>query len=217
MLQIVYRSLTSDSKLKQAERAQRIRDLPTYQGAFTTAERNVLSKPIEELVQDVHKQVIQPIDILRAYGKAAIKVHANTNALTEIMISAAEGWVTDGSINMKGPLAGIPISLKDSIVLGGFDTSVGYSSNVGNKGEKDGTMVRLLKDAGAVPYVKTNLPITLLSFESTNDLWGRCTNPHNNKYSPGGSTGGESALLAGGGGRIGIGSGRPPGIFAVLG
>jgi Asp-tRNA(Asn)/Glu-tRNA(Gln) amidotransferase A subunit family amidase len=59
---------------------------------------------------------------------------------------------------------------------------------------------------GAVPFVKTNLPTTLLSFESTNDVWGRCTNPHNSKYSPGGSTGGESALLAFGGSRIGIGS-----------
>ncbi len=54
--------------------------------------------------------------------------------------------------------------------------------------------------------MKTNLPISLLSFESSNDVWGRCTNPHNSKYSPGGSTGGESALLAFGGGRIGIGS-----------
>lgn len=54
--------------------------------------------------------------------------------------------------------------------------------------------------------MKTNLPVTLLSFESTNDVWGRCTNPHNPTYSPGGSTGGESALLAYGGGRIGIGS-----------
>lgn len=90
----------------------------------------------------------------------------------EVMIGAAEAWTADGSINMKGPLAGILISLKDSIVVGGFDTSVGYSCNVGNKGEKDGTMVRLLKDAGAVPYVKTNLPVTLLSFESTNDVWG---------------------------------------------
>lgn len=123
------------------------------------------------------------------------------------MIDNAANWISAGKINLKGPLAGIPISLKDSIVVGGFDTTVGYSSNVGNKGEYDGTMVRLLKDAGAIPYVKTNLPITLLSFESTNDVWGRCTNPHNSKYSPGGSTGGESALLAAGGGRIGIGSG----------
>ena len=54
--------------------------------------------------------------------------------------------------------------------------------------------------------MKTNLPTTLLSFESSNDVWGRCLNPHNPKYSPGGSTGGEAALLAYGGGRIGIGS-----------
>lgn len=58
---------------------------------------------------------------------------------------------------------------------------------------------------GAVPYAKTALPITLLSFESTNGLWGRCLNPHVPEYSPGGSTGGEGALLALGG-RIGIGS-----------
>jgi Asp-tRNA(Asn)/Glu-tRNA(Gln) amidotransferase A subunit family amidase len=200
--------LTLSSKFKQTERSQRIRDLTSYQGAFTTPERQVLSKPIEELVQDVHKQVLQPIDVLRAYGKAAINAHAKTNCITEVMIDAAEKWTTDGSINFNGPLAGIPISLKDSIVVGGFDTSVGYSVNIGNKGEKDGTMVRILKDAGAIPYVKTNLPVTLLSFESTNDVWGRCTNPHNNKYSPGGSTGGEGALLAAGGGRIGIGSGK---------
>ncbi|RQM05856.1 hypothetical protein DH86_00002178 [Scytalidium sp. 3C] len=198
--------LSSDIQFKQAERAQRIKDLTAYHGAFTPAQRQILQKPIEELVQDVHKQVIQPIDILRSYGKAAIKAHAKTNCVTEVMIGAAEGWVTDGSINLKGPLAGIPVSLKDSIVVGGFDTTVGYSSNVGNKIPSDGPMVKLLKDAGAVPYVKTNLPITLLSFESTNDVWGRCTNPHNSKYSPGGSTGGESALLAAGGGRIGIGS-----------
>ncbi|RAL60462.1 hypothetical protein DID88_000237 [Monilinia fructigena] len=195
-----------DCQFKQAERIQRIQNLTSYHGAFTNSERQVLSKPIEELVTDVHKQSIQPIDILHAYGKAALKAHEKTNSVTEVMIDAAEGWIADGSINMKGPLAGIPVSLKDSIVVGGFDTTVGYSSNVGNKVEKDGIMVRILKDAGAIPYVKTNLPITLLSFESTNDVWGRCTNPHNNKYSPGGSTGGESALLAAGGGRIGIGS-----------
>lgn len=61
------------------------------------------------------------------------------------------------------------------------------------------------RTSGAIPYVKTALPITLLSFESTNALWGVAKNPHNPDYSPGGSTGGEGALLALGG-RIGIGS-----------
>jgi Asp-tRNA(Asn)/Glu-tRNA(Gln) amidotransferase A subunit family amidase len=199
--------LTSrDSKFKQTERSQRIAALTSYQGAFTSSERQVLDKPVQELVQDVHKHVLQPIDILKAYGKAALKAHEKTNCVTEIMIPSCETWLSDGSINLKGPLAGIPVSLKDSIVVAGYDTTVGYSSKVGNKKPLDGTLVRLLKDAGAVPYVKTNLPITLLSFECTNDVWGRTTNPHNAAYSPGGSTGGEGALLAAGGGRIGIGS-----------
>jgi len=92
------------------------------------------------------------------------------------------------------------------INVGGFDTTVGASVKSFKPYEEDGPLVRLLKDAGAVPYVKTNVPITMLSFECANDIWGRTTNPHNDKFSPGGSSGGESALLAAGGGRIGIGS-----------
>lgn len=157
-------------------------------------------------MQDVQKQVKSPVDILRAYGKASIKAQEATNCLTEIMLPEAEEWATNGSVNLKGPLAGIPISLKDSIVVGGFDTSIGYSSKTGKPYAADGAMVRMLKAAGAIPHVKTALPITLLSFESTNDVWGRCTNPHSPGYSPGGSTGGEGALLAFGGSRIGIGS-----------
>ncbi|KAL8726497.1 MAG: hypothetical protein Q9181_006034, partial [Wetmoreana brouardii] len=193
-------------KQKQLERSARIANLPPeYHSPFSPQDRQILDKPIAELVQDVQKEVVKPIDILRSYGKVAIRAHAKTNCLTEVMINpGAEKWIED--VNLKGPLAGIPVSLKDSIIVGGFDTSVGYSRNTGKPSPRDGTMVRILKDAGAVPYVKTNLPITLLSFESTNDVWGRTINPHNAKYSPGGSTGGESALLAYGGGRIGIGS-----------
>lgn len=144
--------------------------------------------------------------MLQAYGKVTVKAQEKTNCLTEVMIKAAEGWIEKGDINFQGPLAGIPVSLKDSIHVGGFDTSVGYSRNTGQPQPVDGAVVRLLKDAGAVPFVKTALPITLLSFESTNDVWGQAKNPHNTKYSPGGSTGGEGALLAFGGSRIGIGS-----------
>jgi Asp-tRNA(Asn)/Glu-tRNA(Gln) amidotransferase A subunit family amidase len=77
---------------------------------------------------------------------------------------------------------------------------------VGKPLEKDSALVRLLRDAGAVPFVKTNIPITLLSFESSSDVFGRTTNPHKSTHSPGGSTGGEAALLAYGGSRLGIGT-----------
>lgn len=72
--------------------------------------------------------------------------------------------------------------------------------------QKDCALVRLLRDAGAVPYVKTNIPITLMSGEAWNDLFGRTTNPHKSTHTSGGSSGGEAALLAFGGSRIGVGT-----------
>lgn len=135
----------------------------------------------------------------------ALRAHEKTNCLTELLVKDAERCINDGSVDLHGPLAGIPVSLKDTIDVAGHDSSVGMTSNVGRPKPADGPMVRLLKDLGAVPYVKTNVPITLLSFESANDVWGRSTNPYNPRFTPGGSTGGEGALLALGG-RIGVGS-----------
>lgn len=172
---------------------------------MTSHQRSILNAPIASLVADVHNAVLSPIDILRTYGKTAATAHERTNCVTELLLPEAESWAKDG-VNLKGPLAGIPVSLKDSIAVGGFDVSVGYSRHVFKPYQEDGIMVKLLKRAGAIPHVKTALPITLLSFESTNDLWGVAKNPHNPKYSPGGSTGGEGALLALNGSRIGIGS-----------
>jgi Asp-tRNA(Asn)/Glu-tRNA(Gln) amidotransferase A subunit family amidase len=196
------------SKRKQDERAQRIAEFSkNYSYPLSETDKSFLDKPITELVQDVKEGgAATAVEILHAYGKVSVKAQEKTNCVTEVLLKDAEGWIKKGGINLKGSLAGIPVSLKDSIHVGGFDTSVGYSSNTGKPQTADGALVRLLKDAGAVPFVKTALPITLLSFESTNDVWGQAKNPHNTKYSPGGSTGGEGALLAFGGSRIGIGS-----------
>lgn len=60
--------------------------------------------------------------------------------------------------------------------------------------------------AGAVLFVKTNVPQTMFMFECSNPLWGRTTNPYNDKYTCGGSSGGEAALLAMDGSAIGMGS-----------
>ncbi|KAL7791714.1 amidase signature domain-containing protein [Trichoderma afarasin] len=97
------------------------------------------------------------------------------------------------------PLASRITSMKQDMATR-LDLSKFVGEHVG-----DVKTTKLLKDAGAVPCVKTNISTPLLSFESSNDVWGRPTNLYNNKYAPGGSTGGDGALLALGG-RIGIGS-----------
>ncbi|KAH7001694.1 amidase signature domain-containing protein [Ilyonectria destructans] len=205
MFLLEYLQHRRDCRFKQEQRATRIKALRSYHGSFSVLDRDILDKSIEELVQDVQEDPSKANDLLSTYGKVALKAQAKTNCVTEIMLADAEKWLRDGSVNLKGPLAGIPVSLKDTIDVAGYDSTVGMSINVGNAKPVDGTTTRLLKDAGAVPYVKTNVPITLLSFESSNDVWGQSSNPYNNKYTPGGSTGGEGALLALGG-RIGIGS-----------
>ncbi|EEQ32875.1 putative amidase [Microsporum canis] len=200
-----YFQYRSARNFKRNQRTQRFASLPSvYHAPFSAFDQSVIDKPIEELVQDVHKGALSPVDVLRTYGKIAIKAQERCNCITELLIPESEEWAKSG-INIQGPLAGIPVSLKDSIQVGGFDTSVGYTRYTRQPAAKDGALVRLLKDAGAVPYAKTALPITLLSFESTNDLWGVCRNPHGTDYTPGGSSGGEASLLAMGG-RIGVGS-----------
>ncbi|KAJ5890456.1 uncharacterized protein N7473_006684 [Penicillium subrubescens] len=190
---------------KQAERAARFASLPyPYHTNFTDADKKIIDQPIEELVRDIQESTTSPLTVLQAYGKVAVKAQERTNCITELLLPEAESWL-ESDINLKGPLAGIPVSLKDSVQVKGFDTTLGYSALANQPFREDGPMTRLLKDAGAVPYAKTALPITLLSFESANGLWGHCRNPHVPEYSPGGSTGGEAALLAQGG-RIGIGS-----------
>lgn len=100
-------------------------------------------------MQDVHKEVTDPIDILRAYSKVALKAHEKTNCVTEILFPEAEEW-TKNEINLKGPLAGIPVSLKDSIQVKGFDISLGFSGHTGKPYADDGPLVKLLKEAGTL-------------------------------------------------------------------
>ncbi|KAI0776365.1 amidase signature domain-containing protein [Irpex lacteus] len=166
--------------------------------------RRSVKRFASQTIAKVQDGSLNPVSVLYAYGKKALKAHEATNCLTEILLPEAEEWAQ--LCNRKGPLAGMPVSLKDTVAVGGFDVCIGYSAWVGKRAPWDSPLVRLLRDAGAVPYVKTNIPITLLSLESSNDVFGTTTNPHNPKFTPGGSTGGEAALLAYGGSRLGIGT-----------
>jgi amidase len=63
-----------------------------------------------------------------------------------------------------------------------------------------------VKQAGAIILTKTNVAQALMVYESINLVFGRTLNPYNRKLTPGGSSGGEAALLAMKGSAIGVGS-----------
>lgn len=190
---------------KQQEREDRLQDLPPqYHQPIGDADKAILSQEASQVVKKVQSGELDPSDVLLAYSKRAIEAQRDCNPLTEILIKDASLWANKA--NKSGPLAGFPISFKDTVAFAGYDSCMGYSKKCFRPAINDAPMVRLLRDAGAVPFVKTNVPYTLLSFECYNDVWGVTENPHVKGYTPGGSTGGESCLLAYGGSRLGIGT-----------
>lgn len=105
-----------------------------------------------------------------------------------------------------GPLHGLPISLKDNFKLAGLDSTVGFSSHVGDAAVVDSELAKVLEEAGAVFYVKTNVPTAMMIAETINNVFGRTLNPRNRQTTSGGSSGGESALLVMKGSPIGVGT-----------
>lgn len=101
---------------------------------------------------------------------------------------------------------GVPCSFKDQFAVQGFDNTIGFTHAVGKPAAEDAFLVRAIKAAGGVPFVKTTVPQTMLSFEASNPLFGTATNPYDKLRTPGGSTGGEGALLGADGSPVGFGS-----------
>lgn len=83
---------------------------------------------------------------------------------------------------------------------------MGYVSWIGKYETEDSYLVTLLAKAGAVFYVKTSVPQSLMVCETVNNVIGRTVNPRNKNWSCGGSSGGEGAMVGFRGGIIGVGT-----------
>jgi hypothetical protein len=150
------RCLANDdlSVAKQCERENRIRNLdPVFHDPLTGRDRQLLSLSVATVVANVRNGITDPSDMLVAYGKKALKAHKETNCLTEVMISPAQAWAKD--CVRQGPLAGMPVSLKDTVGVEGWDSCIGYSAWVNKPTHKDSALVKLLHDAGVFRCVNS--------------------------------------------------------------
>lgn len=191
-----------EAKLK--ERNAALTANPEYSKPLTEKEVQILDQLAETTITQIKDGQLEPIQVVRAYEKEIVKAQEKINCVTEVLFEEAEKMAKD--VNKSLPLAGFPISLKDTNNVAGYDSTMGYAKHAFKPAAKDSPLVRLLKDAGGIPIVKTNVPMTLLSLETYNDMWGTTENPHKKGFGPGGSTGGEAALIAFGGSRFGIGT-----------
>ena len=98
----------------------------------------------------------------------------------------------------RGPLWGMAVSIKDQFTQRGTDSTCGAAARAFKPAARDGLLVQALRWAGACCYVRTNTPQLLMMPETENALWGRTDNPWDGSRTPGGSSGGEAALVASG-------------------
>ncbi|KAI5270396.1 amidase [Aureobasidium subglaciale] len=151
------------------------------------------------------------VEVTKAFCHRSAVAHQLVNCLHEIFYDAAiesaqqlDHYFTNHKKPM-GPLHGLPVSLKDQFHVEGVETHMGYVGWIGTfQGEKgtgkekvyESLMVKELRSLGAVLYVKTAVPHTLMCGETTNNIIDYCWNPTNRNLSAGGSSGGEGALIS---------------------
>lgn len=162
------------------------------------------------LAEAIASRKFTAVQVATAFSKRAIIAHQVTCCLTQ--------WFMDEAIKRAkeldeylestgqtvGPLHGVPISIKEHMPIAGTYSSGGYFITL-TQNDSDSQTVKILRHLGAVFYCKTNQPQGIMHLES-DSFYGRTLNPHNINLSSGGSTGGESALLAMRGSILGVGT-----------
>lgn len=144
-----------------------VSSLPISQ--LTPRERAIVHHDATALVEAIRERRYTAVEVTRAFCHVATVAQGLTNCLTEVFFGEALQRAAELDRHMEetgetvGPLHGLPVSVKDHILVKGHDTATGYVAwAYETKAEKDAVAVDILRKAGAVLYVKTANPQTLL-------------------------------------------------------
>ncbi len=157
-----------------------------------------------ELVAGYRAGTFSPVDALQACIARSTEVNPKINALTALDAEGALQAATHSSERWRNgvPLSaldGVPITVKDNLLVRDLPTHWGSQALSGQKAMHDERPVAQLRQAGAVIFGKTNVPEFTMQGYTDNLVFGTTSNPWNPTLTPGGSSGGAVALVAAGG------------------
>ena len=136
--------------------------------------------------------------------KAALARHAETHAALNAVVAADPERALERARALDdarakgeagGPLAGLPMTIKDTLDVAGMAASSGLAQ-FRRRQVEDAVVVGHARHAGAVIWGKTNVPVLAADWQSVNGLYGATNNPWDPARTPGGSSGGAAAALA---------------------
>lgn len=162
-----------------------------------------------ELAQAIRNGDISSREVIDAYLQRIEEVNPKINAVVQLVSKEARAQAKEADAaqkrgEIKGPLHGVPMTVKDMVETAGVICTAGTKGRATFIPTQDATVVARLHNAGAILLGKTNMPELGLAFETDNLVYGRTNNPYNLSHIPGGSSGGEAAIIAAGGSPFGV-------------
>ena len=163
------------------------------------------------LARMIRAKEVSAREVVESHLARIDAVNSQVNAITVVLAdSALELAATADEATAAGedlgPLHGVPMTIKENVDLAGSPTTSGVPALAEAVPLKDAPSIGHLKNAGAIPIGRTNLPDLGLRWHTDNDLRGATRNPWDASRTPGGSSGGEAAALATGMTPLGLGN-----------
>lgn len=163
----------------------------------------ILSSSLSDLHTLIANGTVTCTEVVTAYIMHIRAVGVGLNAIVDERFSAAlqEAAALDKAVasgHVPGPLYGIPFSVKDMISVQSCISTFGLARLCHNRMPVNALIITALKAQGAIPLVKGSMPQLGASVDTVNGIAGRCLNPRDKGRTPGGSSGGDAALLASG-------------------
>lgn len=148
------------------------------------------------LAQGYRKKEFSPGDVVETYlasiGKKNPELNAYLEVFDDVRAEAKRTVVTDNS----HPLAGVPIAVKDNILIEGKIASAASKMLSNYRATYDATAIKKLKNAGVLFLGRTNMDEFAMGSSTEHSFFGPTKNPHDTSRVPGGTSGGSTAAVA---------------------
>ncbi len=171
----------------------------------------ITSSSAKKIAIAIQQKQVSTVEIVKQHLELIKNINPKINAIRQvdeerILKDANQADASLSKGKKLGPLHGVPISVKDNFLTEGIITTAGSRAFASNIPTQDATVVKRLREAGAIILGKTNLPDFALCWDTESTIHGKTSNPYDLNRSAGGSSGGEAALIASGGSPLGIAS-----------
>ncbi|HEY2832904.1 MAG TPA: amidase [Sporichthyaceae bacterium] len=164
-----------------------------------------------QLAAAVAARELTAVEVVKAHLTRIEAVNPWCNAIVRVLTDSAlgEAAALDARLaagERPGPLAGVPLTVKENIDMAGLPTTHGVPSLADAVVPVDAPVVERMRAAGAIPIGRTNMPDMGLRISTDSSLHGLTRNPWHPDRTAAGSSGGEAASLATGMSALGLGN-----------